>query len=218
MAKPADRGQRPPRPLQDARRRRPRRPGRVDWTSASASRPGIVGESGSGKSTVAKAIVGLVAPAQGSIRIDGDLVAGAERDGLRPGQPLEGPDDLPGSVRLARPAPAAARRGRRGRAPVAPHVSKAESRQEALELLRSVGDHRAPGDLRAAGAVGRPAPAGLDRAGAGAAAAGPRRRRADVVARSVGAGRDPEPAAPDPGGARPVDHLHLARPRRSSAT
>ena len=42
---------------------------------------GIVGESGSGKSTVAKAIVGLIAPAQGSIRIDSDLVAGAQATG-----------------------------------------------------------------------------------------------------------------------------------------
>jgi len=44
---------------------------------------GIVGESGSGKSTVAKAIVGLVAPSQGSIRIDGDLVAGTDASGNR---------------------------------------------------------------------------------------------------------------------------------------
>lgn len=42
---------------------------------------GIVGESGSGKSTVAKAIVGLVAPTRGSIRIDGDLVAGENATG-----------------------------------------------------------------------------------------------------------------------------------------
>src|SRR4029078_1012527 len=42
---------------------------------------GIVGESGSGKSTVAKAIVGLVAPSQGTIRIDGDLVAGKDSSG-----------------------------------------------------------------------------------------------------------------------------------------
>ncbi|MBB2910502.1 peptide/nickel transport system ATP-binding protein [Streptosporangium becharense] len=38
---------------------------------------GLVGESGSGKSTVARAVVGLVRPASGSIRLDGTEVRGA---------------------------------------------------------------------------------------------------------------------------------------------
>jgi peptide/nickel transport system ATP-binding protein len=53
----------------------------LNLTVGTGQSTGIVGESGSGKSTVAKAIVGLVAPAEGSIRIDGDLVAGHRATG-----------------------------------------------------------------------------------------------------------------------------------------
>jgi peptide/nickel transport system ATP-binding protein len=48
----------------------------LNLTLGAGQSTGIVGESGSGKSTVAKAIVGLVAPTNGEIRIDGDVVAG----------------------------------------------------------------------------------------------------------------------------------------------
>jgi peptide/nickel transport system ATP-binding protein len=52
-----------------------------DLTLGDGQSTGIVGESGSGKSTVARAIVGLVDPTSGSIRIDGDLVAGEGASG-----------------------------------------------------------------------------------------------------------------------------------------
>lgn len=104
---------------------------------------GIVGESGSGKSTVAKAIVGLVAPSRGTIRIDGDLVAGADGSGrvttgyVRANRwkvqmifqdpygsldPRQQPLDAVGE---------AVRQWRR--------VSRGDARREALDLLRSVG-------------------------------------------------------------------------------
>lgn len=99
---------------------------------------GIVGESGSGKSTVAKAIVGLVAPTAGSIYIDGDLVAGKRAQGhvrtsrwkvqmifqnpygsLDPRQqPL---DAIVEAVKHWQP------------------ISRHEARTEAVELLKSVG-------------------------------------------------------------------------------
>ena len=53
----------------------------LNLTVGAGQSTGIVGESGSGKSTVAKAIVGLVPPTSGSIRIDGDLVAGEKAIG-----------------------------------------------------------------------------------------------------------------------------------------
>jgi len=57
----------------------------LNLTVGAGQSTGIVGESGSGKSTVAKAIVGLVAPTAGSIRIDGDLVAGQKATGYERG-------------------------------------------------------------------------------------------------------------------------------------
>ncbi len=44
---------------------------------------GLVGESGCGKSTVSNAVVGLVAPTRGSIRVLGDEIGGASRATLR---------------------------------------------------------------------------------------------------------------------------------------
>ncbi len=44
---------------------------------------GLVGESGCGKSTAAHAVVGLVAPTRGSIRVLGTEIAGADRATLR---------------------------------------------------------------------------------------------------------------------------------------
>ncbi len=78
---------------------------------------GIVGESGSGKSTVAKAIVGLVAPSQGTIRIDGDLVAGKDSSGHKATGYVRANRwkvqiDLPGPLRLTRSAAAAPGCGR----------------------------------------------------------------------------------------------------------
>ena len=55
----------------------------VDLTIAPGETVGLVGESGCGKSTLANAIVGLLPPTRGSIRVRGREVAGADAGTLR---------------------------------------------------------------------------------------------------------------------------------------
>ena len=55
----------------------------VSFTVAPGETLGLVGESGCGKSTVSNAILGLVPPTRGSIRLNGAEIAGAGRAALR---------------------------------------------------------------------------------------------------------------------------------------
>ncbi len=55
----------------------------VDLTLAPAETVGLVGESGCGKSTLCNAIVGLLPPTRGSIRVCGREIAGADAGTLR---------------------------------------------------------------------------------------------------------------------------------------
>jgi oligopeptide/dipeptide ABC transporter ATP-binding protein len=55
----------------------------VSFAIARGETLGLVGESGCGKSTVSNAIVGLLAPARGSVRVLGTELAGADRRTLR---------------------------------------------------------------------------------------------------------------------------------------
>ena len=54
----------------------------VDLTIGTGETLGLVGESGCGKSTLSNAIVGLVPPTRGSIKIRGQEIAGATRETL----------------------------------------------------------------------------------------------------------------------------------------
>jgi ABC-type microcin C transport system duplicated ATPase subunit YejF len=56
----------------------------VDIAIASGETIGIVGESGSGKTTLGRALIGLLHPADGSIRFDGSEIVGRSESAMRP--------------------------------------------------------------------------------------------------------------------------------------
>ncbi len=45
---------------------------------------GLIGESGSGKTTIGRAVMGLVAPTDGAIRFDGEVISTMSRRQLKP--------------------------------------------------------------------------------------------------------------------------------------
>ena len=172
---------------------------------------GIVGESGCGKSTLARALLGLVPPAAGSVSADGEELGG--KASLRDAPPV-GPDDLPGPVPDAEPAPARARD--RGRA--AGGDGRREGRARGAGRAGARGGRDGAGALRRplpAPALRRPAPARRDRLDARARAGRDRLRRAGLDARRLRALADPARAARAPAGARAGAAVHHPRPRRS---
>ncbi len=122
----------------------------LNLTVGAGQSTGIVGESGSGKSTVAKALVGLVPPTSGSIRIDGDLVAGERAKGYHRGSRWKVQmifQDPYGSLDpRQQPLDAVLEAIQHWR-----KLSKAQARTEALDLLKSVGitERQATSGLRA---------------------------------------------------------------------
>jgi len=56
----------------------------VDLTIGRGETVGIVGESGSGKTTLGRALIGLLRPADGSIRFDGNDIVGLPEMAMRP--------------------------------------------------------------------------------------------------------------------------------------
>jgi oligopeptide/dipeptide ABC transporter ATP-binding protein len=80
------------------------RGGRRDFEVGRGETLGIVGESGCGKSTAGKAILKLIEPTAGSIRLRGTDITTCSA--LRPDAPLppQTAGDLPGPLRLAQPA------------------------------------------------------------------------------------------------------------------
>jgi peptide/nickel transport system ATP-binding protein len=111
---------------------------------------GVVGESGSGKSTVARAIVGLVAPSEGTIRLDGELVAGPGAAGFRRSNrwktQMVFQDPYASLDPLQSPISAVSEAVHQWRS-----MSRTNARAEAFDLLRSVGisEKQAKGNVRA---------------------------------------------------------------------
>ena len=89
----------------------------------------LVGESGSGKTTVARLLAGQEGRSGGQILLDAEPIEPASKRGFRAYKGV-GPDGLPGSVRLAQPAP-------HGQLPPRPARCDCTHRQSGREPSRS---------------------------------------------------------------------------------
>ncbi len=146
----------------------------------------VVGESGSGKSTLGRMIMRLD---RTGCRRDPLWWRGSSAVARRGAAPGAAPasDRVPGSVLpVSIRARKSAMRSRAARWPMAPRAARRRSRRR--KLLARVGLIGGCGGSLPARILGRPAPAHLHRAGAGAAAAGSDCRRSGVGARRLGAG------------------------------
>ena len=175
---------------------------------------GLVGESGCGKSTVGRALLRLYEPTGGKIVFDGtDITHLGETRAAAAAQ--ADADDLPGSVRVAEPAPLGRPDGRRA-------AARARSRRQGARQpgARAAPDRRPPGRRRLAlpaRVLGRSAAADRPRPRARAQPGLPRLRRARVGARRLDPGADRQPDGGAAARLRAHVPLHRARPRRRPA-
>ena len=174
---------------------------------------GLVGESGSGKTT-------LGADAARHRRADcGDGHARRAR-ALRPGTRSARSDDLRALQIVFQNPDSALNRRHSVRRILLRSLKKlagiggsaADAADARARAARSA--HRAHADAEARAALGRPEAARRDRARVRRRPAARRLRRADLGARRLRAGRDPQPARRAAGGEAGLLPLHLARPRR----
>ena len=110
----------------------------VNFDLAAGETLALVGESGCGKSTTGRALLRLVDIAGGSIEFGGRDIARLPASDGAPGAPRH-PDDLPGSVRLARPAAHRRLLDRRAAATCTASPSGSAAQDRVAWLLQHVG-------------------------------------------------------------------------------
>ena len=173
---------------------------------------GLVGESGSGKTTLARTLLGIVPATAGTAIARGHRAAAAVPEALAEGA-ARAPDRLPESRLGAQPQtlgptnPPALAPEARGR-----HRPRRRGSHARSHFPRALDG--ADADTEVGSAVRRSQAARRDRTGVCRGSEARRLRRADIRARRLRPGGDPEPPRRAPGREARRLHLHLTRSRR----